>query len=232
METEDSATILDCSEVRWSTGRTCKSMSLLLARCLVDQFGSQGVPPESTSSAEFERDPDPLDGVTRDVPELGLLVRTDFSDEPSWTAFCTRLQDSEKELILGSDQVDENASRPADHDGVDDGDQDDSDDEDEDEGDPPAIFHIMNPSSPQERELLVNISNLTALRLFNDVDVRPPPTPPHGVRRIDPPNRLVDCHGWQEVYQGKNVWIYDHKSNTDQCVRVVSQSGDIYGTAT
>ena len=48
-----------------------------------------------------------------------------------------------------------------------------------------------------------------------------------------PPNRLVDHDGWQEVYSGKTVWIYDAKSNQDQCVRLVSQkSAAMYGTAT
>ena len=188
---------------------------------------------EATSIAESDADLDPLDGVTRDVPELGLIVRTDFSDEPSWTAFCTRLRDSENELSLGSDDVDDSASKqPPQPDGVGNVGQDGSDDGDEDEDPPPAIFHIINPSSPQERELLANTSNLTALRLFNDVDVRSSPTLPRGAKRIDPPNRLVDYHGWQEFYRGKNIWIYDTKSNTDQCVRVVSQSGDMYGTAT
>lgn len=170
-----------------------------------------------------------MDAVTRDGPELGLIVRTDFSDEPSWVAFCTRLQENEKEFILGSDDVDENASKqPLQPDNV--GEEEDSDDEDSDA--PPAIFHIINPSSPQERELLAGISNLGVLRLFNDVDVRPSPTSPHGANCIRPPNRLVDYHGWQEFYRGKNVWIYDAKSNIDQCVRIVSQSGDMYGTAT
>ncbi|KAF8556321.1 hypothetical protein OG21DRAFT_1409182 [Imleria badia] len=188
-----------------------------------DEHDSQDAP-EPTCIAESDNDLDPLDEVTRNAPELGLVVRTDFSDEASWAAFCARLQDSEKELILGSDHADENTSKQPNEE------QGESDDEDED--DPPAIFHIINPSSPQERELLANISNLTVLRLFNDVDVRPSSTPPHGTKRIDPPNRLVDCHGWQEFYRGKNIWIYDTKSNTDQCVRVVSQSGDMYGTAT
>ncbi|KAF8134588.1 hypothetical protein EV363DRAFT_1257845, partial [Boletus edulis] len=185
-----------------------------------------GALPELTSTAESDSDPDSLDGVTRDAPELGLIVRTDFSDEPSWAAFCTHLQDSEQEFVLGNVDVDENGSKQPD--GMDNGGEDDSEDED----DPPAIFRIINPSSPQERELLANISNLAALRLLNDVDVRPSPMPPQGAKRIDPPNRLVDYCGWQEFYRGKSVWIYDTKSNTDQCVRVVSQSGDMYGTAT
>jgi len=190
----------------------------------------------STSDAEFDKDPDPFDGVTRDVPELGLIVRTDFSDEAAWSAFCTRLQDSEKELVsvVGSDDTDENApseqSPHPDNTAPGDSQEDDSDDE---EGDgPQGIFYIINPSAPQERELLENISNLMVLRLFNDVDVRPSPTPPRGTKRIDPPNRLVDYHGLQEIYQGKNLWAYDATSNMDQCVRVVSHCGDMYGTAT
>ena len=66
---------------------------------------------------------------------------------------------------------------------------------------------------------------------INDVDVRPAPTPPTGTKRVKPPNRLVDCHGWQEIYAGKLVWIYDSKSNVDQCVRLVGQQGAMYGTA-
>lgn len=198
----------------------------------IDQLNSQDVLREQISSTaeSADGDPDPFDRVTHDVPGLGLIVRTDFSDEASWAEFCTRLQDSEKELIQGSDDGGENASKP---DGAEEDEQGDSDDNgDSDSDGPPAIFHIINPSPAPERELLINVSNLTVLRLFNDVDIRPSPTLPQGAKRIDPPNRLVDCHGWQEFYRGKNVWIYDTKSNTDQCVRVVSQSGDMYGTAT
>ncbi|KAG6866634.1 hypothetical protein C0991_000744 [Blastosporella zonata] len=77
-----------------------------------------------------------------------------------------------------------------------------------------------------------DISNLTALRLLNDVDIRPAPKLPAGESRIKPQNRLIDQGTWQEIYSGMNIWIYDAQSNTDQCVRLVSQEGDIYGTAT
>lgn len=96
------------------------------------------------------------------------------------------------------------------------------------------IFHIINaaPSSPI-RAMFAGISNLTALRLLNDVDIRRIPEPPAGTKRIKPPNRLVDYHGWQEVYSGKMVWVYDEQSNLDQCVRLVGQeSATMYGTAT
>ncbi|PIL36151.1 hypothetical protein GSI_01811 [Ganoderma sinense ZZ0214-1] len=95
------------------------------------------------------------------------------------------------------------------------------------------VFFVVNPVSPDERTKLTGISNLTALRLLNDVDVRRAPAPPRGTKRIRPPNRLVDHDGWQEVYAGKMVWVYDEKSNQDQSVRLVSQRGTpMYGTAT
>jgi hypothetical protein len=78
---------------------------------------------------------------------------------------------------------------------------------------------------------LTNISNIVALRLFNDVDVRLAPSPPTGTKRISPQNPLIDQGGWQEIYTGKNLWIYDTNSNSDECVRVVGQEGDFYGTA-
>ena len=106
-------------------------------------------------------------------------------------------------------------------------DEDESEDVEADENAP--IFHVID--DPSQRAVLEGISNLTALRLLNDVDVRPAPTPPTGTKRVKPPNRLVDCHGWQEIYAGKLVWIYDSKSNVDQCVRLVGQQGAMYGTA-
>ena len=97
-----------------------------------------------------------------------------------------------------------------------------------------TIVHVLNPppSSPL-RTSLSGASNLTVLRLLNDVDVRRVLDPPAGTKRIKPPNRLVDYHGWQEVYTGKTLWVYDRTSNADQCARLVSQrSASLYGTAT
>ena len=111
-------------------------------------------------------------------------------------------------------------------------------DADADEGDGGGgsagpVFFVVNAAAPHERAKLTGISNLAALRLLNDVDVRRAPAPPRGTKRIRPPNRLVDHDGWQEVYGGKTVWVYDEKSNQDQSVRLVSQRGTpMYGTAT
>lgn len=112
-----------------------------------------------------------------------------------------------------------------------DADANDADDDDDDGGAP--IFAVINAATPADQARFAGLSNIAALRLFNDVDVRRAPAPPQGTRRIKPPNRLVDHDGWQEVYTGKTVWIYDARSNQDQCVRLVSQaSAAMYGTAT
>ncbi|KAG2043555.1 hypothetical protein BDR03DRAFT_1005585 [Suillus americanus] len=191
-------------------------------------------------NADFHMDGDPFDEASTNREELGILLRTDFSDEAAWLAFCSRLEEGEKEftaspleedVTMMDDQPEPNKASPNGTAATTTA-EDDSDESD-DENSLSAIFHVVNPSLPQERALLTNISNLAALRLFNDVDVRQAPIPPPDTKRIRPPNRLVDSGGWQEVYVGKNLWIYDTKSNSDQCVRVVSQtSSDMYGTAT
>lgn len=181
--------------------------------------------------------------------ELGVLVRTDFSDEHAWESFAQKLRDAQAELVAelasGGGDVDADvpmddatpsspvgepstsvASAPTtDKDG-------DEEESDADSTTAPDIISILDPSDPAERARFNGISNLTALRLFNDVDIRTAPTPPAGIKRISPPNPLVDQGGWQEIYTGKTLWIYDARSNVDQCARLVSQEGDFYGTAT
>ncbi|KIP05096.1 hypothetical protein PHLGIDRAFT_129092 [Phlebiopsis gigantea 11061_1 CR5-6] len=199
-----------------------------------DKQKSAAVPPVVEAEAEdapYCMDDDPLDGVSIDALGLGIVVRTDFSNEDAWQAFCDTLQAAEAEfssvpegaMDVEADEVPGESSKD------DVMDEDDSEDVDVDENAP--IFHLI--SDPSQRTVLESLSNLAALRLLNDVDVRPAPTPPTGTKRVKPPNRLVDCHGWQEIYTGKMLWIYDSKSNVDQCVRLVSQQGAMmYGTAT
>jgi len=85
--------------------------------------------------------------------------------------------------------------------------------------------------APEFREGFLNASNLTLLRLFNDVDIVPCPKLPQGAQRIRPANRLVDRDGYQEVYNGRLIWVYDSQSNLDGSVRAVTGRGSIYGTA-
>lgn len=202
---------------------------------------SAPVPPADAEDADYATDDDPLDAASVDAPGLGVVVRTDFADEGAWAAFCAKLQAAEAEFAAAPEDeaMDTDApaagssSAPADSPAAD-GEADAEDGEEEDdESDAAPVFFVLNPDDALQRQRLHGLSNLGALRLLNDVDVRPAPVPPAGTRRIAPPNRLVDCDGWQEVYAGKMLWVYDAKSNADQCVRLVSQqSAPMYGTAT
>jgi hypothetical protein len=193
--------------------------------------------PEALQVADFINDDDPCDDISSDVAELGIIIRTDYSNEDAWNAFYLRLQDGEKEFADSKNSAStseagngaQSSSTPpieAEEMGDSDNDGDDSEDEST------SIFKIINVSSPQERALVTDISNLTSLRLLTDVDIRPCPPILEGSTRLKQPNKLIDYDGWQEVYSGKHLWIYDRKSNTDQCVRLISHAGEVYGTAT
>ena len=65
-----------------------------------------------------------------------------------------------------------------------------------------------------------------------DVNVRPAPSVPRGTKRLKPGHRLVDLNGFQEIYRGRALWVYDAQSNIDGAVRMVNLEGDVYGTAT
>lgn len=167
--------------------------------------------------------------------ELGIILRTDYSNEEAWETFYTRVVEGQKEFVSETtpaedfEMVGEGNPSSSTQDGEDQGmDESDSDNE----GMAPTIFKVINPHTPLSRAPFTHISNLSALRLLSTPSIRPSPTLPPGAKRIRPPNRLVDHDGWQEVYEGKNIWIYDEKSNTDGCVRVVSMAGEMYGTAT
>jgi hypothetical protein len=171
-------------------------------------------------------DEDLFDEITDDeAPGLGILVRTDFSDGVAWRSFLAKLKEGEDEFSPSADEEDEpstSASADVKRDGGKDGSEGSSDSG--------PIISILDPS-PGIRPYFSDISNLTALRLLNDADLRKITTPPN-LKPFSPPNPIVDYDGWQEIYHGKTLWIYDVKSNRDQCVRLVSKRSDFYGTAT
>ncbi|KAF7375964.1 hypothetical protein MSAN_00011000 [Mycena sanguinolenta] len=186
--------------------------------------------PATALAEEFLNDDDPLDDLVGEGPQLGLLLRTDFSNEDAWQAFCARLKSEEQDFIQSMQPTPPAPAEASTSDGRDvkmadgdvkmadgDGDDDDSDDEST-EGLAAPIIKIIDPASEQERSLFQNISNLRALRLLNDADIRSRP-------------RASDWNQ-AEIYTGLTIWIYDPQSNVDQCARLVSQQGDIYGTAT
>ena len=107
---------------------------------------------------------------------------------------------------------------------------DDDKDNSESSSDQGPIISVLDPSL-EIRPYFSDISNLTALRLLNDVDIRKLTIAPD-VKRFSLPSPIVDYDGWQEIYHGKTLWIYDATSNQDQCTRLVSKRSDFYGTAT
>jgi len=184
-------------------------------------------------------DEDLFDEITDDeAPGLGILVRTDFSNDEAWRSFLAKLKKGEQEFSsssapgqgedIGMDQGAE-PHAPASTSGVKTGDDKGDSDGSSDQGSAPIIA-ILDPS-PEIRPYFSEISNLTALRLLNDVDLRKLTIPPNA-KRFNPPNPIVDCNGWQEIYHGKTLWVYDATSNRDQCARLVSKRSDFYGTAT
>lgn len=194
----------------------------------MDAFWSANPPisqPNAATASEEQvvssEDADPLDQLLDDV-DGGLVLRTDFSNDEAWLAFLSRLKVAEKEYAQ--------ANKPAEHD--EDTKMDDDDESDSESEASGQLIKVIDPLTPGDRSLFQDISNLRALRLLNDVDIRPAPTPPTGKKRISSPNRLVDRSGWQEIYSGLSIWVYDSRSNTDQSLRLVSQKGDVYGTAT
>ncbi|KAK1225247.1 hypothetical protein PQX77_007773 [Marasmius sp. AFHP31] len=201
---------------------------------VLDQFwAGNPVPPSNSASLEeieaSNEDEDPFDSVTWNVAG-GVVLRTDYSDEEAWQSFQLRLKEAQKELTGDEEPQAGSSSTPGASVNETKAAEDEEEEEEEEEG---MIIKVVNPEIQEERALFDNISNLTALRLFNDVDIRPsPPLPPDTKKRISPPHRLIDHFGWQEIYTGNTLWIYDKKSNTDKSVRLVSLEGDVYGTAT
>jgi hypothetical protein len=212
----------------------------------------------SPSVRSWQTDSDPFDFV--DPPNgfvnlRGLIIRTDFSNKEAWDEFLRILADSEKsgkEDLLSTGT----GAEPMEVDDEEDEDES-SDEEDEENVDPlpdPATgstsatsqppfaedasaFIIIDPSvNPAPHiapEILLNASNIALLRLFNDVDIIPVPSLPPSNKRIKPAtNPLVDHTGFQEVYHGRLIWVYDSTSNRDGSVRAVRQKAGIYGTAT
>lgn len=173
-------------------------------------------------------DDDPYDGFTTDAPTLGVIVRTDYTNENAWDTFLERLRSAEADIAVDAPadpQPSANAAAPS---GATDVDESDSD---SDSGTPGSIFTLLSPPSPDSRAALSGISNLAALRLLTDVDIARAPARPRDAAPA-PVNRLIGRNGFQEIYEGKQLWIYDARSNTDQSARVVSPRGETYGTAT
>ncbi|KAF7315266.1 hypothetical protein MIND_00041000 [Mycena indigotica] len=170
-------------------------------------------PPGFNRPLEWEEAPNPVYERFAGRPgryELGILLRTDYSNHEAWAQFYAKLQEAEADVSKEPVQMD------------------DSDDDSDDETDKAntSIIKVVNPASEEDRRILTGITNITALRMFSDeVDVRPHP------QSISSNHPLIDVNGLQEYYTGPTIWIFDAASNLDQCARLVYGQSDELPTA-
>jgi hypothetical protein len=171
------------------------------------------------------------------------VVRTDYSagSDDAWAAFCVALRDAEREFFAdqaptptptpgsggncGDDDVEMVATGAPNGDGSED--DDTGTDEEEDDGESLGLFAPL--SDPARFD---NISNLRALRLLFDVSARATPGP--GQQQFSgegrgAQHRLSRLRGLQETYdaRGRTLWIFDARSRSDGCARLVSEAGDV-----
>jgi hypothetical protein len=225
--------------------------------CALEALSPISLPRPEFSSIDV---PDPFDFVDEPdsvVPLRGIIVRTDFIDDDKWAGFCETVLKSEQEGM--ADLLSSNMPPGSTIDAPNDkGDEDESSSEGDDEQDEDAMtgdtggktipiglesdaFIFVDSSkwpSTTEGPPLQNASNIALLRLFNDIDIVPCLPLPQGGKRVQgslgqsPSFRLVDWHGFHEVYSGRMIWVYDSRSNADGCVRLITQRPTKYGLAT
>ena len=160
------------------------------------------------------------DDATATIPP-GIVLRTDYStgSDDAWAAFCSTLLDAERDFF--ADQAPPPAAISTTTTTTIESDNDDEDDDasstDDDE---PPLFALFAPLPDVAR--FNNISNLRALRLFFDVSVR-------ATQQSATQHRLSGLRGLQETYdvRGRTLWIFDARSRSDGCARLVSEAGDV-----
>ena len=168
------------------------------------------------------------------------MVRTDYStgSDDAWAAFCGALRDAEREFFADQAPIptpgssgncgdDDIATEPPNGDGSEDDDASTDEEEEDEESSSLALFAPL--SDPARFD---NISNLRALRLLFDISPRATLRPGQqelagGGRGAQ--HRLSGLHGLQETYdaRGRTLWIFDARSRSDGCARLVSEAGDV-----
>ncbi|CAE7204430.1 unnamed protein product, partial [Rhizoctonia solani] len=194
---------------------------------------------EAPASLEPEADPHDIPGLkdSRVVGTRGVVIRTHFdsNDEPAWNVFLTSLEELERKSLADVPNIQPESSSDGD-------DDEESENEEMAEAGPPpityesdAVFTVVDPIKQEAyqplRDKLSNASNITLLRLFNDVSIALAPSPSASAR-IKPGHRLIDEDGFQEIYSGGRIWVWDHQSAKDQTLRLVSPEVFVYGDAT
>ncbi|CAE6413250.1 hypothetical protein ACGC1H_002960 [Rhizoctonia solani] len=198
---------------------------------------------EEPTAFEPESDPYDIPGLqdSRVIGTRGIVVRTHFdsNDEPAWDAFMTSLEELERKSLADVPNIQMESSNDSEED--EEG-EEEGDDEMAEAGPLPiyesdAIFTVVDPVKQEAyqawRDRLSDASNIALLRLFNDASIAPSPSlPATAPKRIKPGHRLIDEDGFQEVYSGGRIWVWDHQSVKNQSLRLVSPQVFVYGDAT
>ncbi|KAB5594878.1 hypothetical protein CTheo_1693 [Ceratobasidium theobromae] len=240
---------LDVVNQFWKLSKAQKNQVVQRAAHLAESIN----PPES--------DPDQYDVPnlkdSRLIGTRGIVIRTHFdpNDEPAWVAFLAALEKLERESISESPDIQiepDSDSDSEEEEAKGQGDEaaplDGNDDTEMGDASPAptsqpltyesdSIFVVIDPTRQRPyhtlKERLSGASNITLLRLFNDACIAPSPELPANVfERIKPAHRLIDEHGYQEVYTGARLWVWDQQSTKDQALRLISQQAFVYGDAT
>jgi hypothetical protein len=169
----------------------------------------------------WTHDPDEYDIKDDTAAPPGIIVRTDYStgSDDAWAAFRSALHDAEREFF--ADQApnppppgnSNDVAMPATESNSDSS----SDDTSTDDESSLALFAPLSDAAHFN-----NISNLHALRLLFDVSLR-------ATQQSAAQHRLSGLRGLQETYdaRGRTLWIFDARSRSDGCARLVSEAGDV-----
>ncbi|KAG8748154.1 hypothetical protein FRC10_008887 [Ceratobasidium sp. 414] len=191
----------------------------------------------------FETDPDPHDipGLTESsaIGIRGVVVRTHFdpADQAAWGTFLSSLEDLERRSLSSIADTQDSESEGEDDDGEREKGpgttgQGNAQDTEMAEGDRPpalalayetdAVFVIIDPTKQElgraSQESLSNASNITLLRLFNDVLVLPAPLlPANSPKCIKPGHRLIDEDGFRVCFMSlptMSIDLFAHRRFT------------------
>jgi len=212
--------------------------------------------PATNPSSETDSDPFDIPRLADSgaIGTRGLVVRTHFDsiDDSAWSIFRSTLEDLERKSLSSiadtqmdeeseSEEEDEEEGKGKETTGAGPSDEDTSMTEDNQPStislayETDAIFVVIDPTSQDSgqlsKEMLSDASNIALLRLFNDATILPSPPVKEGTTKRTR-HRLIDEDGYQEVYQGARIWVWDRQSAKDQTLRLVSSRVFVYGDAT
>lgn len=66
-----------------------------------------------SNDPDFMADPDPFDEISKDTLQIGIILRTDFTDEDAWQSFYSKLKDAEQTFVAENNPEPEDEHDPS-----------------------------------------------------------------------------------------------------------------------